>query len=317
MSEVPGTDGGGVVRTVRWVVGCVLGLAVFALAWGLIEPYTISVERYEVELERLPEAWEGRHVAVVTDFQVGMWLDNTWTVDRVIRRLAEERPSLVLILGDFIYHGGEDASRRIDTVVELIEPLSAADVPVYAVLGNHDYSVASYEDPSVDEARARALRAALDGAGAQVLQNEAVPVQPYAEADGENGQAEALYLVGIGARMPRKAQPEAAVQNVPPGAARLVIMHNPGTFANVPARAAPLTVAGHTHGGQIRIPFTPAWSWVTYLKDDQIHVDGWIRDYGEPGNRLYVNRGIGFSKVPLRINCPPEITIFTLHKPEP
>lgn len=303
------------MRTVKWVVGCVLGLAVFGLTWGLIEPYAISVERYEVELEGLPEAWEGRQVAVVSDFQVGMWLDNTWTVDRAMRRLAEKRPALVLILGDFIYHGGEDASGRIDKVTELIDPLSAAGVPVYVVLGNHDYSVASYQDPSVDEARAWALRTALEGARVEVLQNEAVPVAPYGEAEGETEQVEALYLVGMGARMPNKARPELALQGVPEGAARVVMMHNPGTFAKVPARAAPLAVAGHTHGGQIRIPFTPTWSWVTYVKEDQIHVDGWIGDYGEPGNRLYVNRGIGFSKVPLRINCPPEITLFTLQKP--
>ena len=304
------------MRTVKWVGGFLLGLAVFALAWGLIEPHTISVERYEVELEGLPEAWEGRQVAVVSDFQVGMWLDNTGAVDRAMQRLAEERPKLVLILGDFIYHGAEDASGRIDHVVELIDPLGAADVPVYAVLGNHDYSVASYQDPSVDETRARALRTALEGTGVQVLQNETVPVAPYGEVESETEQAEALYLVGIGARMPNKARAELALQGVPEGAARVVMMHNPGTFANVPAHAAPLGVAGHTHGGQIRIPFTPTWSWVTYLKEDQIHVDGWIRDYGEPGNRLYVNRGIGFSKVPLRINCPPEITVFTLYKPE-
>ena len=89
-------------------------------------------------------------------------------------------------------------------------------------------------------------------------------------------------------------------------------MHNPDTFATVPTGAAPLAVAGHTHGGQLRIPFTPQWTWLTYLAEDRIHADGWIEDYGRAGNRLYVNRGIGFSQLPLRINCPPEITFFTL-----
>ena len=51
---------------------------------------------------------------------------------------------------------------------------------------------------------------------------------------------------------------------------------------------------------------------MTLAKDEPVHVDGWIQDYGAAGNRLYVNRGIGFSTIPIRINCPPEITIFTL-----
>ena len=89
-------------------------------------------------------------------------------------------------------------------------------------------------------------------------------------------------------------------------------MHHPDTFASLPAGSAPLAIAGHTHGGQVRLPFLPRWSWMTLAKDEPVHVDGWIQDYGAAGNRLYVNRGIGFSTIPIRINCPPEITIFTL-----
>jgi hypothetical protein len=88
-------------------------------------------------------------------------------------------------------------------------------------------------------------------------------------------------------------------------------MHNPETFAAIPDVGA-IALAGHTHGGQIRIPFTPEWTLLTYVAGDRVHADGWIEDYGEPSNRLYVNRGIGFSLLPLRINCPPEITLFTL-----
>ncbi len=71
-------------------------------------------------------------------------------------------------------------------------------------------------------------------------------------------------------------------------------------------------MAGHTHGGQVRIPFLPEWSWLTYAVEDEVHADGWIDGYGAPGNRLYVNRGIGFGTAPIRVNCPPEVTVFTL-----
>lgn len=67
-------------------------------------------------------------------------------------------------------------------------------------------------------------------------------------------------------------------------------------------------------GGQIRLPFTPHWSWLNYRKGEKAHADGLIADpqFGQPGNHLYVNRGIGSSEFPIRINCMPEITLFTL-----
>lgn len=89
-------------------------------------------------------------------------------------------------------------------------------------------------------------------------------------------------------------------------------MHEPDTFPVIPAGAAPLAFAGHTHGGQVRIPFTDDWSWMSLLVDKEIHGEGWIDGHGQPGNRLYVNRGIGFSNLPIRINCQPELTVFTL-----
>ena len=123
-----------------------------------------------------------------------------------------------------------------------------------------------------------------------------------------------MYLAGIGSAWAEEDRPAAAVAQVPEGAPRLVLMHNPESFAELPGGAAPLAMAAHTHGGQVRLPFTPEWTWMTYTREDNVHADGWIDGYGAPGNRLYVNRGIGFSLVPMRLNCPPEVTLFTLRR---
>lgn len=121
-----------------------------------------------------------------------------------------------------------------------------------------------------------------------------------------------MFILGIDAHAPDRDDVPAAWATVPVGTPRIALMHNPESFAAFPAGAAPLAVAGHTHGGQIRVPFLPRWSWLMLTKDEPVHADGWIAGLGAPGNRLYVNRGIGFSTVPLRINCPPELTVFTL-----
>jgi hypothetical protein len=297
------------MKTVKHAGTLLVSIVLLMLVWGLIEPYTISEDRHEIELPEAPVYWQGREIAVLSDFQVGMWLDNTWTIRRIVKRLVKADPAMVLILGDFIYHGGEDPSGRIASVVRSVRPLSEAGIRTYAVLGNHDYSVVSSEDPRVDEGRAESLRDALEEADVQVMQNEAVRADPLEDPEG-------LYVVGIGAHMPGKDDPALALKHVPEDAARVVIMHNPDTFADVPTNAANLALAGHTHGGQVRIPFTPQWTWLTYLTEDRIHTDGWIRDYGQVGNRLYVNRGIGFSLLPLRINCPPEITFFRIQGPK-
>lgn len=128
---------------------------------------------------------------------------------------------------------------------------------------------------------------------------------------------ETLYLVGIGPHIPQQDKPNVALAQVPEAAPRLVMMHNPNSFDALPPNTAPLAVAGHTHGGQINLlPFglTPVWFLLTYDEEELVHVAGWIEDFGKPGNNLYINRGIGFSRVPLRINAPPELTLFKLRK---
>lgn len=154
------------------------------------------------------------------------------------------------------------------------------------------------------------MREALEASGVRVLKNEAVALESPEETDGES-----LYLVGIGAHWPDEDRPAEALSQVSDEAPRLVMMHNPDSFAAFPAGTAPIAVSGHTHGGQVSLPGMPEWSYLVYAEGDNVHVDGWIEGYGEPGNQLYVNRGIGFSLAPIRINCMPEVTLFTL-RPE-
>lgn len=300
----------------RLLIGLVVLLGLL-LVWGTaIEPRLVDTEEYAVSIANLPAAWDGQRIAVVADFQVGMWLANTDTIRRLVADLIAERPALVIIAGDFVYGPDEDISAAIQTVTDLLQPLTQATIPTYAVLGNHDYKVSSQEEP-VDIQQAEQVRAALETINIEVLHNTAVPLELHrspAEPTGA-GNTASLYLVGIGPHIPDEDRPTHALSQVPPAAPRIVVMHNPATFAALPANTAPLAVAGHTHGGQMRIPFTPEWSWLTFVEGEPVHADGWIRDYGQPGNRLYVNRGIGFSIVPIRINCPPELTLFTLQRP--
>lgn len=304
------------MKKVKYILLSLLGIFGLLLIWGLLEPYTIGTEEEIAEIPNLPAAWEGQRVALIADWQIGMWLGNTPTIRRIVQQLIEERPALVLIAGDFVYHAGENPSLEINKATEIVRLLVEAGIPTYAVLGNHDYGMDAKNAPE-DKQLATKVYDALEAVDVQMLKNEAIRLplpsnrnQTLARTGGELP----LYLVGIGDHWSNEDRPTFAVAQVPRGVARLVFMHNPNSFEPLPSGTAPLAMAGHTHGGQVRLPFLPEWSWMTFAKEDAVHADGWISGYGQPGNKLYVNRGIGFSIIPIRINCPPEITFFTLRQ---
>lgn len=300
------------------LVGLLAGMSAFvggALLWSFTEPYFLNEEEQVAAIRDLPPAWEGQRFAVMADWQVGMWGANVLTIRRTVDRLIEKRPAFVLIAGDFVYHTATGDAEEVEEAARLVRPLTEAGIPVYAVLGNHDYGTQSPHG-AVDEELARRLRAALERAGVRVLENEAVALVPPEDSSASSrlsASKKPLYLVGIGPEWPGRAAVKEALAGVPEGAARIVVMHNPNSFAAFPAETAPVAVAGHTHGGQVRLPLTPEWTWMTYFKSDALHTDGWAtKSYGEKGNRIYVNRGIGFSLAPLRLNAMPELTCFTL-----
>jgi predicted MPP superfamily phosphohydrolase len=150
-----------------------------------------------------------------------------------------------------------------------------------------------------------------------VLHNEAVPLRTPAPQAGHEmpGEEGPLYLVGIGPYTADADDPDAALAGVPSESPRLVLMHDPLTFRKLAPGAAPLAMAGHTHGGQVRIPFKPRWIPLKLVDTSRIYEDGWLEEESAGGNRLYVNRGLGFSGIPVRIGCPPEVTVFMLLPP--
>lgn len=279
------------------LAGLALGLGV---TWGVgIEPRLLD-RRDEIGwVPGLGADWEGKRLALLADPQVGLFLANVDTVRRAVGLVVRERPAVCVIAGDFVYNAAGHPRRAVAQAVEAFRPLMTAGVPTYAVLGNHDYAE---EASGKVETVAGAVCQALGEAGVRVLHNDAVDL------------GHGLYLVGIGPYRVGEDHSLSAFAGVPEEAPRLVLMHNPRSFAGLPSGWAPLALAGHTHGGQIRMPFRPDWNLARAVKRWPQYADGWIDGYGEPGNRLYVNRGLGFSLIPVRIGCRPEVTFFTLRR---
>ena len=283
-----------------------LALFAAALLWGVaVEPrLLLADETIEVRLPNLPADWDGQRVVLLADMQTGMWLDNSAMVRHAVHEAIELKPALALIAGDFVYKADTADVRR---AVALMRPLAAAGIPTVAVLGNHDYRM-NWEDAVPDEDLAARLRTALAAAGIRVLENERVQVPAPRGGDP-------LTVVGVGSSWAGHSDPRGAMRGIPADAARLLLMHNPQSFTDLSAGSAPIAFAGHTHGGQVRLPGMPRWSWLHIVRSNEVATDGWIEaGFGARGNRLYVNRGIGFSTFPIRLNCPPELTTIVLRQ---
>lgn len=294
-------------RAARWA-GAIFALPLALLLWGAgIEPRRVEVDEIEAFVPNLPASWDRRRFAVVADFQRGMWLNNNDTAHAVIRELVALKPEAVLFAGDFIYGTTNSGAREtIPGVVETLRPLQQAGISVIAVLGNHDYGLMD-QSMAPDDRLADELVGALEGVGAHVLRNQALAIT------GGDGTLDPIWIVGVDDAWAHRDRPQVALASVPPKAARIVLMHNPSTFKAFASGAAPLAFAGHTHGGQVRVPFTGKKSWGTWIRGEGKRIDGWL-DWGAEHNRLYVTRGVGFSGIPLRFNCPPELTLVTLRR---
>ena len=281
-----------------------VALAVYGTA---IEPRFVVTDDEVAPIPNLPPTWELSQLAVISDLHVGMWWANRDAVRRAVNDIVAIHPAALLILGDFVYKADGSAESQMAEVASLLKPVLDARIPIFAVLGNHDYSLMnehSDDHPYVaDQVRDAATRA-----GIHMLDNTSVGLAA-AGADSTSGL---LYLAGVGERWAQNDDVTAALSRVPPGAPRILFMHDPDTYAKIPAGAAPLAIAGHTHAMQFDVPWVSDWLWRHYFSDMGSGLQGWVSNYGAPGNHLYINRGIGFSILPARINAVPQLTVFHL-----
>lgn len=278
-------------------------LIIMLFAWGfIIEPrFMLDVQEHDVEIPNLNMDWVDKKIALLADFQVGMWWSNTGMIKKAVKKVVEAKPAMVIIAGDFVYKAD---SAVVDRAVSLLDPLIEAKIPVFAVLGNHDYSLAK-ENDAIDMEIADYLVKQLDEAGVNVLENNAHSIT--------NATGSPFHIVGIGSNWAGKSNIKKALSTIPADEPRVIAMHNPVIFRDIPADQGAFTVAAHTHGGQISLPLLPSESWLQVAKQREVVAEGWAADsIGQGNNRLYVSRGIGFSVLPARFMCRPELTIFKL-----
>lgn len=252
-----------------------LGAALGGMAFWNV--YRFVVSRQQVRLRGLESAVR---VAQLSDLHYGPFIDSE-TVSGWVQATMAERPDLIVLTGDFM----DARSRRpAEDLFGALAPLSAP-LGVWVTWGNHDH---------IRRSRLQLLAAELGNLGFGILTNRTVMVR------------EDLQLAGLDDW--RLGSPDLAgtLAQLQPGAARVLLSHNPDALPELPAGSVDLVLCGHTHGGQVSIPLYGAL--ITGSRYGKRFAEGWV-DAPVPA---YVNRGLGVSGIPFRAFCPPEIAVMDL-----
>ena len=262
------------------------GLLAVCVDGFYIEPARLVERDYALPLSNWPLTCDGFRVDVISDTHTGSPRNGLDKLDRVVARLIASDADIVLMTGDYVILSVLAGTYiPAETIAEHLKPLTARK-PVYAVLGNHDWWK---NGPNVSSAFA--------GAGVRMIDNMAVPIGA--------GRCQ-FWLAGLGDLLEGRPDMRAAFAMVPADAPVIAITHEPALWPRIPMQAT-LTIAGHTHGGQIN-PFgllTPA-----RFKPYSHQLKG---IYANGGRSLFVSSGIGTSILPMRLGVPPEISRLTLH----
>jgi predicted MPP superfamily phosphohydrolase len=257
-----------------------------ALPYGEILRRHLTVAEAEIPILDLARTLDGLTVLLVSDVHAGPFLSR--------RALADAFARLATLSADIVVHGGDIATSNVDEALVHREAIAGLKgrLGTFAVYGNHDHYTGDLEG----------VGRLFASCGVRVLHNDAAAVS--------DGDGAGLALAGIDDWNIGRADLAAAIAKaaeVAPGRPIILISHNPDASLQAAAKGVALTLAGHTHGGQVRIPGRPVL----------VRMSRYFLDEGRfehDGMQIVVSRGLGVSGIPLRIACAPEAVLVTLRR---
>jgi len=260
----------------------------------LYERREIETTRQRIVLPRLPQAFDGFRIAQLSDIHIGPFMP-VEDIRKYVAMVNALKPDMVALTGDFVTWEGSPAGAVVDALAALKAPFG-----IYGCMGNHE-RWALVED---------SITRLFAAHGAKMLRQQHVTI----ETSGER-----LNLIGVDYQTrtsfgpPRDGMVNQYLDELQPlmlpDTVNILLSHNPNTFDRAAELGIDLSLAGHTHGGQVTLEYispniSPARLITPYVR-------GWFK---KGQSQLYVNRGIGTIFSPVRFGSPPEITVYELKR---
>ena len=241
------------------------------------------LREHEIEIAGLPDQFDGYRVAQISDLHCGPFADGA-RVDRWVAAVNRLEVDLVAVTGDLIASG----STFVPVVATSLGKLRGRD-GVFACMGNHDYFTDGEE-----------MALALEQAGLTLLRNRGVSIRR---------DDAVLYVAGVDDTWTKRNDLDRALAERPAAASTLLLAHDPVLFPDAAKRGVDLTLSGHTHGGQIGVPF-----FARRFNLARVITRFTTGLYRMGAAALYVNRGLGTTGMPIRLWVPAEIAVLTLRR---
>jgi uncharacterized protein len=289
-------------RFILSFAGSILSAGIMLMfIWGLSAgPRSLLKSEVTLYFDDLPESFEGLKIVQISDLHLGNF-HYEGMFRRAVRANNRFNPDILVFTGDLVNNFAYETEGWKDEFLEFEAPFK------FAIAGNHDYGdYYRWPDKNLKEENYRGIMTAIDEFGFELLSNRSYAIIRNSDT---------IYVTGVEnwghPPFPQYADLGEALKGVPADAFKILLTHDPSHWdAEIKNKENfPLTLSGHSHGLQWGIKAAGIEFSLIYLSRIT-----WAGIYENQGNYLYVNRGLGTIGIPMRIDMPAEITLFTLRK---
>lgn len=256
-----------------------------------IEPSLLEINKLEIKHSLIPTSFNGVKIVQFSDTHLGFHY-NVTQLKKLVNKINQLEPDLIFFTGDLLDEPNKYG--EIHRVPPILQQLKA-NIGKYCIYGNHDHGGYGSE----------IYKNIMELSSFTVLLNESVVIK---QNDGSS-----ISLIGIDDRMLGRPDLELAMQQVPEDSFKLLLSHAPDVADEAYSYQIHWQLSGHSHGGQVKIPFIGALVIPPFAQN---YPEGLYSIGDNDPLSLYVNRGIGTTRLPFRFMAKPELTLFTLTSSE-
>jgi len=282
-------------RFLKRGLGAFLAVVLTALGGGYyarkIEPQLLTINKHTIAHQNIPSGFNGFKILQFSDTHIGFQY-NLDQLKELVNKINKLEPDVIFFTGDLM--DTPNQFNEIDSLSPILKNLKAP-FGLFAIYGNHDHGGYGSD----------LYRKVMKDAGFILLQNDVSPITLL--------NNELIYIAGIDDAMLGRPDIQSTIADLPKEAYTILLSHEPDLADQVASyKNVHLQLSGHSHGGQIQLPFFGALIKPPFAEK---YYEGFYTIGAESNPlTLYVNRGLGTTRLPFRFLSPPEITLFTLEK---